>query len=275
MQIIKIENTNERANVCRKILNSLPDWFGLPEANLQYEKDVLQMPMWAILNNDNVIGFCSINYHTKNVAEIHVMGILKEYHQQGFGKLILNQIENELFEKGYKYLSVKTLSEARSDENYNKTRKFYLKYGFTPVEEFKTLWGEYNPCLFLIKNVEKKHRLFDKIAAVMIHVPDLEAGLDWYQKAFVEAKRNKLSEFNFELLDLNGVLIEIVNSDQKVSHGASGSVVYWSVADFEATKNHLEKLGATLYRGPMNIEDGKRMCQMKDPFGNLIGIRGK
>ena len=35
--------------------------------------------------------------------------------------------------------------------NYDKTRKFYLKYGFTPVEEFKSLWGEHNPCLMMVK----------------------------------------------------------------------------------------------------------------------------
>ncbi|MBC7456865.1 MAG: hypothetical protein H7235_01205, partial [Bdellovibrionaceae bacterium] len=48
---------------------------------------------------------------------------------------------------------VKTLSEARAHENYEKTRKFYLKSGFVPIEEFKTLWGEHNPCLMLIKDL--------------------------------------------------------------------------------------------------------------------------
>ena len=34
-------------------------------------------------------------------------------------------------------------------------------------------------------------------------------------------------------------------------------------------------LGATLYRGPIAIENELFMCQVKDPFGNLIGLRGK
>ncbi|TOL44982.1 glyoxalase/bleomycin resistance/dioxygenase family protein, partial [Vibrio parahaemolyticus] len=38
---------------------------------------------------------------------------------------------------------------------------------------------------------------------------------------------------------------------------------------------HFQKLGARLYRGPMEIEDGLSMCQVEDPFGNLIGLRGK
>ncbi|MEZ8336060.1 glyoxalase/bleomycin resistance/dioxygenase family protein, partial [Vibrio splendidus] len=28
------------------------------------------------------------------------------------------------------------------------------------------------------------------------------------------------------------------------------------------------------YRGPMAIENGLFMCQIEDPFGNLIGLRG-
>ena len=55
--------------------------------------------------------------------------------------------------KGYRYLTVKTLSESRSNEEYDRTRNFYYGVWFLPVEEFKTLWGEHNPCLLLIKNI--------------------------------------------------------------------------------------------------------------------------
>ena len=33
-------------------------------------------------------------------------------------------------------------------------------------------------------------------------------------------------------------------------------------------------LGAVLYRGPRDREDGTYMCQVKDPYGNLIGFVG-
>lgn len=55
------------------------------------------------------------------------------------------------------------------------------------------------------------------IAAVMIHVADPTAGLNWYEQAFV---------------------------------------------------------GAELYRGPLDMGDGQRMAQVRDPWGNLIGLRG-
>lgn len=79
---------------------------------------------------------------------------------------------------------------------------------------------------------------------------------------------------NYEYLDVAGVMLEIVPADEKVSNGAAGSVVYWHTPDFEASLEHLLNMGATLYRGPLSIEAGKKMCQVRDPWGNCIGLRG-
>lgn len=112
--------------------------------------------------------------------------------------------------------------------------------------------------------------------AVMIHVNDVAAALTWYARAFPRAVRKKLTlpRFEFEYLDLDGVMLELVPADEKVSTGASGSVVYWKVPNFDQALAHFQSIGATLYRGPGGIEAGKRMCQMRDPWGNCIGLRG-
>ena len=112
------------------------------------------------------------------------------------------------------------------------------------------------------------------IVAIMVHVADVEAGLHWYQQAFPSAKRKSISEPFFEFLDVNGVSIEIVSADEKVSSGAAGSVAYWHVADFDFALRHMQSIGATLHRGPADIEHGKRMCQVRDPWGNCIGLHG-
>ena len=112
------------------------------------------------------------------------------------------------------------------------------------------------------------------IAAVLVHVPDVEAGLQWYQRAFPTSARKRLDAFEFAYLCVGGINLEIVPSDEKVASGAAGSVVYWYVPDFEAALAHFESLGASLYRGPMDIEEGRRMCQVRDPWGNCIGLRG-
>jgi len=66
-------------------------------------------------------------------------------------------------------------------------------------------------------------------------------------------------------------------SDGKVDSGASGSVVYWSVDRFDAALRGFESAGAVLYRGPLRLDDAQGvqyMCQVRDPWGNCIGLRG-
>jgi ribosomal protein S18 acetylase RimI-like enzyme len=137
MKIIKIEDPNEKSQVCEKNLRSLPKWFGIESAIVDYIKDVQGMDTWAAVETD-VIGFISINKHNEHTAEIHVMGVLSNYHGKRIGSKLIHAAEESLITQGFKFITVKTLSEKRSDENYDKTRKFYLKYGFTPIEEFKT-----------------------------------------------------------------------------------------------------------------------------------------
>ena len=114
------------------------------------------------------------------------------------------------------------------------------------------------------------------ILAVLVHVPDVAAGLAWYERALVGAQRACFdAPAPRACLDLGGVMLEVVPADEKVGHGAAGSVVYWHAPDFEAALGHLLGAGATLYRGPLDIEAGHRMCQLRDPWGNCIGLRGR
>ena len=79
---------------------------------------------------------------------------------------------------------------------------------------------------------------------------------------------------NFEYLALGEIRLELVRADEKVTAGPSGSVVYWHVHDFDQALQDIQDAGAVLHRGPMTIEHGQRMCQVRDPWGNCIGLRG-
>ena len=153
MKIIAITEPYLKSEICDRILRSLPLWFGIESAIVDYVKDVQSMETWAIYDDDVAIGFASINKHFPKSAEIHVMGILEKFHRKGIGHQLLNTLETALRNKGVKYLSVKTLSQSRPNKEYDQTRSFYLKAGFTPLEEFKTIWGEHNPCLLLVKTL--------------------------------------------------------------------------------------------------------------------------
>jgi predicted enzyme related to lactoylglutathione lyase len=111
--------------------------------------------------------------------------------------------------------------------------------------------------------------------AILIHVQNISQGLKWYQKAFPNAVPVYYSEFDFTVLRANGFSLEIVQADEKVSSGKNGTVVYWAVSNLEESLAHFQSLGAKLYRGPITIENGLSMCQLEDPFGNLIGLRGQ
>lgn len=117
----------------------------------------------------------------------------------------------------------------------------------------------------------------DRIAAVMVHVQQVEAAFDWYRQAFPDAVPAPVPDSDaasgLRLLRLGDLQIELVPADEKVASGACGTVVYWQVDDFDASLAHLLGLGASVYRGPMRIEDGRRMCQLRDPWGNCIGLR--
>lgn len=39
-------------------------------------------------------------------------------------------------------------------------------------------------------------------SALLVHVPDVQAGLDWYRKAFPQAKPVYIEAFDFTVLDI-------------------------------------------------------------------------
>jgi predicted enzyme related to lactoylglutathione lyase len=112
------------------------------------------------------------------------------------------------------------------------------------------------------------------IVAVMVHVSDVSEALAWYGLAFRGASRRRIAAPDFEFLQVEDVQLEFVPADSKVLSGPSGSVVYWRVAQFEEALDHFQSIGAKLYRGPMKIEANQFMCQVQDPWGNCIGLRG-
>ena len=143
----------EKATVCAPILRSLPAWFGIEEAFIQYSAEIDHLPTWIACETQRCIGFISIKQHTPYAAEVYVMGLLPETHRRGIGRALIKQVQEWLKNHGVEYLQVKSLGPSDSDENYGKTRAFYAAMGFRPLEELKQIWGENNPCLIMIKKL--------------------------------------------------------------------------------------------------------------------------
>jgi len=141
------------APLCEPILRSLPDWFGIEEDISKYLADIDRLPTFLALSGDKVLGFLTLKQHYPRSAEILVMGSLTEVHRQGIGRALVERAEAWLLDQGVDYLQVKTLGPSRPDPGYVITRAFYQALGFEPLEEFKQIWDENNPCLVLVKKL--------------------------------------------------------------------------------------------------------------------------
>ncbi len=144
------------SSTCERVLRSIPDWFGIEEALMQYVRDVADLPTFTARRNGAAgaaqdVGLLAVRRHFPESAEIHVMGVLAGWHRRGVGREMTLAAERWLRDEGVRFLQVKTLSPAREDAAYAATRRFYTAMGFVPLEEFPLLWGPRNPCLQLIK----------------------------------------------------------------------------------------------------------------------------
>jgi|GEM_PF-446986 len=143
----------EKSEICNTILRALPNWFGVEESIIDYVAGVASKPFYCAFDNDTPVGFVSILPHNAFAVEIYVMGILESHQRAGIGRKLVRICENYCRITSTDYLTVKTLAETHPDLYYARTRRFYNAMGFRPLEVFTQLWGEENPCLFLIKNI--------------------------------------------------------------------------------------------------------------------------
>ena len=149
----QVECPDEKSAVTLAIMYSLPQWFSPPEDIENKAVLYREVPFFAAYDGEQAIGFLALRIHNKYTGDIHSIGVLEEYHRHGIGAALLVLAEDYLHERDYRYLTVKTLDASADYEPYERTRKFYLKQGFVPLEVFTHYWNEENPCLFMVKGL--------------------------------------------------------------------------------------------------------------------------
>ena len=153
MEIREIATAGEKQRIARFILESLPDWFGIPEAREEYLGKSASRPFFAAFDGERAIGFLCLAETGKDTAELCVMGVLKEYHRHGVGKALFTTAKRRAKELGYSFLQVKTVQMGKYPE-YDATNRFYLALGFCEFEVFPTLWDEWNPCQIYVMSLK-------------------------------------------------------------------------------------------------------------------------
>ncbi len=143
----------DKSRICRGILESLPDWFGIPEAIDEYCEAVATLPMLGAVAGRSVVGFVALKLHTQGAVEAYVLGVRREWHRQGVGRALFAAAEALALARGARFLTVKTVAPMDPPcPYYSQTRRFYEAIGFAPIEVFPTLW--HIPCLLMAKVIE-------------------------------------------------------------------------------------------------------------------------
>ncbi len=151
----KVMYENEKEQITLNIMGNLPEWFNPPEDIAAKALLHRNMPFYAAYNGNRCIGFSALKIHNKYTAEIYDLGVLKEYHRLGAGHLLIEACREYCLANKKNFMTVKTLDASAQYEPYERTRAFYKKEGFIPLEVFKNYWNEENPCLFLVKIVKE------------------------------------------------------------------------------------------------------------------------
>lgn len=147
---IEIKKTDEFEKAL-EIAKSLPDFFN--EQGLDMIKNEIPThSVWGAYNGDRLVGCVSYKKLNDFSIDMTWLFVVPEFHGKNIGtQLVLQSLEKE---KGdFKVCQVKTLAETVEDEGYARTRKFYQKVGFVPIQIIHPYpgWGEENPCQIMVK----------------------------------------------------------------------------------------------------------------------------
>lgn len=137
-------------SACREILDALPDWFGLPEANAEYVAFVEAHPTWSAVDASGVVVGVLAPLDHAGSSEIYLIAVRPEWRRHGVGRALVDAFEADASARGYRLAHVKTLGPSHPDEGYALTREFYAALGYLAVEEIPDLWPD-NPALVMVK----------------------------------------------------------------------------------------------------------------------------
>ena len=114
---------------------------------------------------------------------------------------------------------------------------------------------------------------FGKPHSVVYFAKDLRAIRDWYCKVLGTLPYR--DDKNFLGFRLRGANLCFHRADKKSGTNNAAQIIYWTVKDISVTATILLSYGALWYRRPIAIIEGGKICQLRDPFGNIIGLAEK
>jgi hypothetical protein len=90
------------------MLDVLPEWFGIPAALAGYVSNAEHLPTLAArANGPEPVGFLSARKRTSVASEAYVLGMRREWHHRGAGRLLVAADERKLLADGIRYVTVR------------------------------------------------------------------------------------------------------------------------------------------------------------------------
>lgn len=149
INIEKVDNNLMKKEICRTVLEALPEWFAKKDGREEYILNCVNEIFFSVGDEGKMVGFLCIKETSKDTVELSVMGILKEYQHRGIGTDLFNEAKKYMSNKGYSFIQVKTVQMGYY-ESYDKTNMFYKSLGFKEFEVLPNLWDRNNPCQIYI-----------------------------------------------------------------------------------------------------------------------------
>ncbi len=128
-----------------------PHYFN-PEGLKKMEKDFKTGVLIGAYNESKIVGFVSFKVLNNQAVDLTWIAVEPEYQNKGIGTSLVNK-GLELLPNKFSICQMKTLSEIDPDPEYARTRNFYKKLEFIPLETISPYsdWGKDNPCQIFIK----------------------------------------------------------------------------------------------------------------------------
>jgi predicted enzyme related to lactoylglutathione lyase len=104
----------------------------------------------------------------------------------------------------------------------------------------------------------------------MFFVEDIKPSRDWYSEFLCCEPAEDFP--NFSSFAIGNSFLNLHLADRKSPLTTGGQVAYWSTDNFDGDIERAVHMGAVVWRGPLEFEPGRRICQIKDPFGNVFGL---
>lgn len=113
--------------------------------------------------------------------------------------------------------------------------------------------------------------MFLGLRTVKYEVQDVAKAKEWYSKVFGVQPYFDQPEY-YVGYNIGGYELGLVPKPKSATKRDAAGVAYWGVEDIRASYSRLLSLGATSVSDVQDVGGGILVAEVRDPFGNVIGV---